>query len=32
MALQATPVDLISQGKIDPVLRLLIQIEHGVYV
>jgi len=29
--LQATPSDLISQGKIDPVLWLLIQIEHGVY-
>ena len=29
--LQATPLDLISQGKIDPVLRLLIQIEHGIY-
>ena len=29
--LEATPLDLISQGKIDPVLRLLIQIEHGVY-
>jgi hypothetical protein len=24
--LQGTPVDLISQGKTDPVLRLLIQI------
>lgn len=30
--LQAAPLDLISQGKTDPVLRLLIQIEHGVYV
>jgi hypothetical protein len=29
--LQAPPLDLISQGKTDPVLRLLIQIEHGVY-
>ena len=29
--LQATPLDLISQGRIDPVLRLLIQIAHGVY-
>jgi hypothetical protein len=30
--LQAVPLDLISQGKTDPVLRLLIQIEHGVHV
>jgi hypothetical protein len=29
--LDTTPLDLISQGKIDPVLRLLIQIEHGIY-
>lgn len=29
--LQATPLDLISQGKTDSVLRLLIQIEHGIY-
>ena len=29
--LQAAPLELISQGKTDPVLRLLIQIEHGVY-
>jgi Protein of unknown function (DUF2384) len=30
--LQATPLDLISQGKTDSVLQLLLQIEHGVYV
>lgn len=30
--LEATPLDLISQGKTDLVLRLLIQFEHGVYV
>ncbi|KFG67855.1 hypothetical protein [Microvirga sp. BSC39] len=30
--LQAAPVDLISQGKIDLVLQLFLQIEHGVYL
>jgi hypothetical protein len=29
--LQATPLDLITQEKTDRVLRLLGQIEHGVY-
>jgi uncharacterized protein (DUF2384 family) len=29
--LQATPLDLMSQGKTDRVLRLLVQIEHGIY-
>jgi uncharacterized protein (DUF2384 family) len=29
--LQATPLDLMSQGRTDRVLRLLGQIEHGVY-
>jgi uncharacterized protein (DUF2384 family) len=29
--LQATPLDLIKQGKSDRVLRLLVQIEHGVH-
>jgi Protein of unknown function (DUF2384) len=29
--LQATPLDLITQGKTDRVLRLLGQIEHGIY-
>jgi uncharacterized protein (DUF2384 family) len=29
--LQATPLDLMTQGKTDRVLRLLGQIEHGVY-
>ncbi len=29
--LQATPLDLMTQGKTDRVLRLLVQIEHGVY-
>ncbi|QRM33499.1 hypothetical protein JO965_36280 (plasmid) [Microvirga sp. VF16] len=29
--LQATPLDLVTQGKTDRVLRLLVQIEHGVH-
>jgi uncharacterized protein (DUF2384 family) len=29
--LQATPLDLVTQGKTDRVLRLLVQIEHGIY-
>jgi hypothetical protein len=29
--LQATPLDLMIQGKTDRVLRLLGQIEHGIY-
>jgi hypothetical protein len=29
--LEATPLDLILRGNTDLVLRLLIQIEHGVY-
>jgi hypothetical protein len=29
--LQATPLDLMSQGRTDRVLRLLVQIEHGIY-
>lgn len=29
--LQATPLDLIAQGRMDRILRLLGQIEHGVY-
>lgn len=29
--LQAIPLDLIRQGKTDRVLRLLVQIEHGIH-